>query len=173
MKRSTVLVADDDPRILAAFERSLRNVGQLLLAADAATAVRLAAIAAPHAAIVDLRLGKDSGISVILELKRIRPTMRIALLSGYLTVEEIVAATKAGADVVVPKPATPSEILRRLDDASVGVDLSQTSTLERVEWEHIHRVLADANGNVSEAARRMRMRRQVLQRRLRKPMPPG
>ena len=40
--------------------------------------------------------------------------------------------------------------------------------LERVRWEHINRVLSDCEGNVSEAARRLRMHRRTLQRILQK-----
>jgi two-component system response regulator RegA len=41
-------------------------------------------------------------------------------------------------------------------------------SLARVEWEHINRVLADAGGNVSEAARRLGLHRRSLQRKLAK-----
>jgi ActR/RegA family two-component response regulator len=49
-----------------------------------------------------------------------------------------------------------------------------TPTLARAGWEHIQRVLLDGNGNgnVSEAARRLGILRQSLQRRLRKHAPP-
>ena len=43
-----------------------------------------------------------------------------------------------------------------------------TPSLARVEWEHIQRVLADCNGNVSEAARALSMHRRSLQRKLAK-----
>ena len=43
-----------------------------------------------------------------------------------------------------------------------------TPSLARVEWEHIQRVLADAGGNVSEAARALSMHRRSLQRKLAK-----
>jgi two-component system response regulator RegA len=35
-----------------------------------------------------------------------------------------------------------------------------------VEWEYLQRVLADCQGNVSEAARRLRLHRRSLQRKL-------
>ena len=44
------------------------------------------------------------------------------------------------------------------------------SSLARVEWEHIHRVLADCSGNVSHAAILLGLHRRSLQRQLaRKP----
>jgi two-component system response regulator RegA len=44
-------------------------------------------------------------------------------------------------------------------------------TLERMQWEYIHAVLDSCQGNVSEAARRLRMHRQSLQRMLRRHPP--
>ncbi len=47
-----------------------------------------------------------------------------------------------------------------------------TPSLARVEWEHIQRVLADCDGNISEAARALSMHRRSLQRKLAKyPVP--
>jgi two-component system response regulator RegA len=39
-------------------------------------------------------------------------------------------------------------------------------SLDRVEWEHINRVLMDCQGNISEAARVLRIHRRSLQRKL-------
>jgi two-component system, response regulator RegA len=41
-------------------------------------------------------------------------------------------------------------------------------TLARVEWEHIQRVLADCDGNLSQAARLLGIHRRSLQRKLSK-----
>jgi two-component system response regulator RegA len=48
---------------------------------------------------------------------------------------------------------------------------AEAPTLARAEWEHIHRVMADCGGNVSEAARRLGIHRRSLQRKLRKRAP--
>jgi two-component system, response regulator RegA len=50
-------------------------------------------------------------------------------------------------------------------------DIHETPSLERVEWEHINRVVADTKGNLSEAARRLGIYRQTLQRRLQRKPP--
>jgi two-component system response regulator RegA len=41
-------------------------------------------------------------------------------------------------------------------------------SVERLEWEHIQRVLRDNNDNVSATARALSMHRRTLQRKLRK-----
>ena len=43
-----------------------------------------------------------------------------------------------------------------------------TLSVARLEWEHIQRVLADHDGNVSATARALNMHRRTLQRKLAK-----
>jgi two-component system response regulator RegA len=165
-----VLVVDDDERILGSWKRAARE-RNVVTAIDAATARQLAMTERPDLAIVDLRLGNTSGIDLIRELKRDLPDLMVVLCSGYLSVAAAVAAVRAGADIVVFKPITFREILQRIEESAEEPDLEDTPTLARAEWEHIMRVLADCNGNVSMAARRLGIYRSSLQRRLRKYAP--
>jgi two-component system response regulator RegA len=109
---------------------------------------------------------------LIRELRDANSQLAIALCSGYLSVDVTVAAVRAGADVIAFKPITFREIIERLDEAAAEEpDLDDTPSLARAEWEHIMRVLADCDGNVSAAARRLGIYRSSLQRRLRKYAP--
>jgi two-component system response regulator RegA len=167
---NNVLVVDDDERILGSWKRSARE-RNIVTASDAMTARQLASLERPDLAIVDLRLGNASGIDLIRELKRDLPNLMVVLCSGYLSVAAAVAAVRAGADIVVFKPITFREIMQRIEQSDDEADLEDTPTLARAEWEHIERVLADCNGNVSMAARRLGIYRSSLQRRLRKYAP--
>jgi two-component system response regulator RegA len=124
----------------------------------------------PDAAIVDLRLGDESGLELLRALKAEFPRMTLALMSGYLSTDATVLAVKAGADVVLPKPITGRDILKRLEQPHLAEtsEMGDTPTLAQAESEHIARVLTDTRGNVSEAARRLGIFRSSLQRRLRK-----
>ena len=164
-----VLVVDDDERILAACKRSGGRDRTVHTATGPTTAREIARREEPDLAIVDLRLGTESGIDLVRDLKRDAPDLIVALCSGYLSVDIAVSAVRAGADVVLFKPVTVKEVLRRLEqDVPIDPDLEETPTLARAEWEHITRVLADCNGNVSMAARRLGIYRSSLQRRLKK-----
>jgi two-component system response regulator RegA len=167
---NNVLVVDDDERILGSWKRAARE-RNVVTASDAVTARQLANSEKPDLAIVDLRLGNTSGIDLIRDLKRDLPDLMVVLCSGYLSVAAAVAAVRAGADIVVFKPITFREILQRIEERTEEPDLEDTPTLARAEWEHIMRVLADCNGNVSMAARRLGIYRSSLQRRLRKYAP--
>jgi two-component system response regulator RegA len=78
---------------------------------------------------------------------------------------------RKGAHLVLFKPVHPTEIVRQLPQGDAESHPWVTPTLARAEWEHMNRVLMDCNGNVSEAARRLGILRQSLQRRRRKHAP--
>lgn len=166
----SVLVVDDDETLLASWKRTISRDRVCATARDPATARQLAQRQQFDLAIIDLRLGTSSGIDLIRQLKREQPELTIILCSGYLSVAAAVAGMQAGADGVVFKPITFREILASLDkhDEEDATYLHETPTLARAEWEHIMRVLADCNGNVSMAARQLGIYRSSLQRRLRK-----
>lgn len=165
----SVLAVDDDEQILAGYRRGFGRERTVLTTADPAAARQMTRRERCDLAIVDLRLKGESGIALTRDLKADAPEMLIVLCSGYLSVEVAVAAVHAGADAVLFKPITARDILRRVEEGpAVEPDLEDTPTLARAEWEHITRVLADCNGNVSLAARRLGIYRSSLQRRLRK-----
>jgi two-component system, response regulator RegA len=164
-----VLAIDDDEHTLSGYKRGFGRDRTVHATADPAAARQIARRERCDLAVVDLRLQGESGISLTRELRRECPDMLIALCSGYLSVDVAVAAVHAGADAVLFKPISAKEILRRVEEGpSFEPNLDDTPTLARAEWEHITRVLADCNGNVSLAARRLGIYRSSLQRRLRK-----
>ena len=82
------------------------------------------------------------------------------MLTGYGSIPVTVAAVQAGAVNVVQKPAEVAEILQAFGGPTV--DATETPSLARTEWEHIQRVLADCDGNISSAARRLGLHRRTL-----------
>ena len=165
----SVLVLDDDVLILTAMARTLRPSRKVFTTTTTQEAAAVARREKPDLIVVDLRVGSSSGLDVVRELKAELPHSLFALVSGYLTTDVTVAAVRAGADVVLTKPVTAVEIVRRLEEESTGPDDDDpTPTLAQAESEHIARVMADCNGNISEAARRLGIYRSSLQRRLRR-----
>jgi len=165
----SILAVDDDEHVLGGYRRGFGRDRMVFTTADPVAARQIARREQCDLAIVDLRLKSDSGIALTRDLRQDCPSLLIALCSGYLSVEVAVAAVQAGADTVLFKPITAREILSRVEDGpSFEPNLDDTPTLARAEWEHITRVLADCNGNVSLAARRLGIYRSSLQRRLRK-----
>jgi two-component system, response regulator RegA len=86
-------------------------------------------------------------------------------------------AVRLGARDYLTKPADPDRILSALRGevafaASPAEAPPEIPSLDRVEWEHIQRVLTEAGGNISQAARLLGIDRRSLQRKLAKHPPP-
>jgi two-component system, response regulator RegA len=167
-----VLVVDDDDKLLRAYKR-VAGERTILTTNDVETARALARSEQPDLVIVDLRLGSGSGLDLIRYLRAELAQARIVLCSAYVSVATTVTAVHAGADMVLFKPVTLSEIVKRFEEDQEETNLGDddTPTLARAEWEHIMRVLADCDGNVTLAARRLGIYRSSLQRKLRKYAP--
>ena len=139
-------------------------------------AMELARRNAPELAVVDLRMPGPSGLTLVRDLKQLNPSTRVLVLSGFGSIATAIDALRLGATNFLPKPADADDILAAFERSEAQVfdpaaTEPETPTLARAEWEHIHRVLADCGGNVSEAARRLGIHRRSLQRKLRKRAP--
>lgn len=162
---TTVLVIDDDERVLRGWDRALRAAGKhVVVATELDEAIELDADL--DLAVVDLCLaGGASGIETIRRIKAAVPHIHAVLVSAAMSIPQAIRAIRAGADDCASKPIAPRELLSRIER---GAPLTEELlTLDEVQWEHISRVLADCNGNVSHAARTLGIHRQSLQRKLR------
>jgi len=126
----------------------------------------------PDFAVVDLSMpGGLSGLVLVEALHALSSEMRIVVLTGYASVATAVEAIKLGATHYLAKPANADEIVKafgkQLGDADAGISDHPTS-VRRLEWEHIQKVLAACDGNISAAARELGMHRRTLQRKLAK-----
>jgi two-component system response regulator RegA len=169
--RDTILLVDDDRTFSTALAGALRRRGYTpLLAHDYDDALAEAQAWSPRLAVVDLRMPGKSGLEVVAALKAVHPALDIVVLTGYGSIATAVEAIKLGAVHYLTKPASVEEILAAFDRTEPTPDVAATPDtvrpLEEVEWEHLQRVLTEAGGNVSEAARRLGMHRRSLQRKL-------
>lgn len=170
----SVLVVDDDHRFAITLATALARRGYVAhVAHDAAAALATAEAQKPSAAIVDLKLGSDDGLALIEPLRRAHPHMRILVLTGYASIATAVKAIKRGADDYLAKPVTAGAVAAVLEREARPEGSETAAPLEpmsprRLEWEHIQRVLAEHDGNISATARTLRMHRRTLQRKLAK-----
>lgn len=142
------------------------------------------------AAILDLKLQNQLSLPLIPLLRTQQPSIKIVVLTGYASIASAVEAVKLGADNYLPKPAHLNDVLAAVslnkepcaqsNTASPIAHHQQTLSLnnqantativstQRLEWEHIQRVLLKNAGNISAAARELNMHRRTLQRKLQK-----
>jgi two-component system response regulator RegA len=168
----SILIVDDDEVFCEVLADALNNRGYAVsVAHDADGAIGKASECDPEYAVIDLRIGQDSGLRVVETLHALDENTRIVMLTGYASVATAVEAIKLGAVHYLTKPADADEILAALhkDEGDASIPVSDNPlTVKRLEWEHLQKVLNECDGNISAAARKLRMHRRTLQRKLAK-----
>jgi two-component system response regulator RegA len=167
-----LLLVDDDEMLCEVLGRAFEARGYAVrIAHTSRDAIAISEASAPEYAVVDLRLPDQSGLKLITALKTISPKMRVVVLTGHGSIPTAVEAVKLGASYYLTKPVDADEVVSALQreggDDSVPIPAKPMS-VERLEWEHIQRVLRENNDNVSATARALSMHRRTLQRKLRK-----
>jgi len=121
-------------------------------------------------AIVDLRLRQDSGLAVLEQILLSCPDCRVVVLTGYGSIATAVAAVKRGAVNYLTKPVPIEQLEKALwvDLPTSEQDPAGFESLERHEQNYLEYVLLQCDGNISEAARRLGLHRQSLQRKLKR-----
>jgi DNA-binding response OmpR family regulator len=112
-----VLVADDDPDILALVSFRLERAGyDVLGATDGEEALRLALEHAPDLAVLDVMMPKLDGYEVTTRLRQNGATRRmpIILLTARVQEADIARGFEVGADDYVKKPFSPQELGARV-----------------------------------------------------------
>jgi len=169
---TSLLLVDDDEVFRETLARALTRHDIVVHNAENITqAISQATKHDPGVGIIDLCIGDESGLQLIQQLIQNNPKMRLVVLTGFASIATAVEAIKLGAKHYLTKPATVSEIMDALYSESGNADLPTTTqpmSVKKLEWEHIQKVLAEHQGNISAAARSMGMHRRTLQRKLQK-----
>jgi len=172
MSSETILVIDDDITFANTLSRALtRRNYQVVQAHTGKDAIIMAQTVCPQKVILDLKLAETSGLQILKQLMDIQPELNVIILTGYSSVTTAVEAIKLGAINYLCKPATVDEILAIFDntEGNPTTEVAETvPSVDRLEWEHIQKVLKNNAGNISATARQLDMHRRTLQRKLQK-----
>lgn len=167
--KESILLVDDDTHFCHVMDRALSRRGFAVTTTHSANAALAIARKPFDYGVVDLALGKHSGLQLLPELRAANPGMKIVIFTGYASIATTVEAIKAGADNYLAKPADADTLIRLLRGETMPEDApieSRPISLDRLEWEHIQRALLNCRGNVSATARALNMHRSTLQRKL-------
>jgi DNA-binding response OmpR family regulator len=118
--RPLVLVADDDPDILALVRFRLERDGyEVLSAPDGETALDLAMARTPDLAVLDVMMPRLDGYEVTRRLREHGPTttIPIILLTARVQEPDLERGFEAGADDYVTKPFSPQALGERVQAA--------------------------------------------------------
>jgi len=167
------LLVDDDAAFSAVLARVLQRRGeQAFTASNGNEAIVQLQNKKIDRVVLDLKLEQESGLAILQQLLTQQPALEIVILTGYSSISTAVEAIKLGATNYLCKPAGMEEIIaafavRTGGAAEVPLEDSPPS-VNRLEWEHIQKVLNHHEGNISATAKTLGMHRRTLQRKLQK-----
>ena len=173
-ERPRLLLVDDDAVFGEVLSAALERRGLAVsVARDCSQARSLLAAVQPDYAVVDLRIGDESGLALMESISQAEYPPRTVLLTGYGSIATAVQAIKLGAVHYLTKPVAVDDILTALGAGAGAMETdvpisARPLSVKRLEWEHIQRVLADNDGNISATARALGIHRRTLQRKLHK-----
>jgi DNA-binding NtrC family response regulator len=165
-----ILIVDDEPTIRRTLRIALEAMGhEVAEAASGEQALEQAELTTCDVALVDLRLGGESGLDLLEKLREGWPPLAIVVITAHPSIATAVEAMRRGAFDYLPKPFSPAEVKVVLErvaqslaelperivqtQASDGgpIEVGHRVSLERVEIEHIRRVLNQCT-SLEEAA---------------------
>jgi two-component system, NtrC family, nitrogen regulation response regulator GlnG len=114
----TILVADDDRAIRMVLNQALIRLGhEVRMTGNAATLWRWVADGEGDLVITDVVMPDENGLDLIPRIKKIRPELRIIVMSAQNTLITAVKATERGAFEYLPKPFDLRELVRVVERA--------------------------------------------------------
>jgi two-component system nitrogen regulation response regulator GlnG len=114
----TVLIADDDRSIRTVLTQALGRSGyQVRTTGNAATLWRWVEDGEGDLVITDVVMPDENGLDLIPRIRRVRPDLRVVVMSAQSTLMTAVKATQRGAFEYLPKPFDLRELLAVVDRA--------------------------------------------------------
>ena len=137
MTTSTVLVADDDAGIRTVVGQALERAGyQVRVTGTAATLWRWISDGQGNVVITDVVMPDENGLDLIPRIRKIRPELRVIVMSAQNTLLTAVKATERGAFEYLPKPFDLNDLIavvRRALEAPRQVPAQQRGEGEQQE----------------------------------------
>ena len=163
----SVLIVDDNEALIRRLAQTMETQGFKVTTAKSVTdGLDQIKLSAPAYAVVEMRLADGCGLDVISALKQQRPDARAIILTGYGNIATAVSAAKIGAIDYLVKPADAADVVSALlaPEGRNAEPPKHPMSANRVRWEHIQHIYEVCGRNVSEAARRLHMKRRSVQR---------
>ncbi|MBW6397513.1 nitrogen regulation protein NR(I) [Roseomonas sp. HJA6] len=114
----TILIADDDRAIRTVLSQALARSGyQVRATSSAATLWRWVEDGEGDLVITDVVMPDENGLDLVPRIKRVRPELRVVVMSAQSTFATAVKATQRGAFEYLPKPFDLKELLAVVERA--------------------------------------------------------
>jgi len=158
MTNSTILIADDDRAIRTVLSQALGRMGHdVRTTGNAATLWRWVSDGEGDLIITDVVMPDENGLDLIPRIKKMRPELRIIVMSAQNTLLTAVKATERGAFEYLPKPFDLRELISVVERALTAPSIAVNGDAEHAEeqlpligrspaMQEIYRVLARLMG---------------------------
>ena len=137
MKR-TILIAEDEEKMRRILEVNLQDQFRVLLAKDGEEALRLFKEKEVNLLLTDMRMPERDGLSLLHEVKRLKPEIPVILITAYGTIESAVSAMKEGATDYLLKPIKMEEVELVIQRALLQTDLIDENRKLREEIKSLY-----------------------------------
>ncbi len=133
MSRRRILIAEDEAKMRRVLELNLRGRYDVDFASNGQEALALVQGKAIDLVLTDMKMPVKDGISLLHDVKRIKPGLPVILVTGYGSVETAVKAMKEGAYDYIVKPLKMDEIEMVIEKALTHADLVRENRYLRAE----------------------------------------
>ncbi len=130
-----ILLADDEPTLLATFAEALRIANHnVTTACDGQDALKAFAAGRFDAVICDVRMPKLDGLAVLREVRRQAPGTDVLLMTAHANVSDAITALKSGAADYLIKPFSLEELVLRVERISRERTLKKELAYAKRRW---------------------------------------
>jgi two-component system nitrogen regulation response regulator GlnG len=133
---STILVADDDRAIRTVLSQALGRLGHdVRTTGNASTLWRWVSDGDGDLVITDVVMPDENGLDLVPRIKKLRPELRVIVMSAQNTLLTAVKATERGAFEYLPKPFDLRELINVVQRALTAPHVGPAVTLDDDEGE--------------------------------------
>jgi len=118
-----ILIADDHEIVRSGFREFITNEKDMQVVAEAKTGdevINLVRQGEFDVVLLDISMPKKNGIDTLHIIRKIRPSLRVLILSGYPEEQYAVNMLRSGASGYIAKNAPPEELIRAIRTVACG-----------------------------------------------------
>lgn len=126
MEQMTILLVDDEERLLSTTKKLFDKIGiEALTANSGREALELLQSREVDVIFLDIKMPGMDGIETLQRIKKSHPLTEVIILTGHATMETAVEGLKLGAQDYLIKPVSMKDFLKKAEEAFEKVTLQK------------------------------------------------
>lgn len=133
-----LIITDDHPLVRKGLVTMLSNdsnINKIMEASNISEALRAIEIEKPDIALIDLKLGSEDGLEVVVKGKEISSGTKFIILTSYISREEFLRAEKIGIDGYLLKDAFTEDIIYAINIVLRGKKYYDSGIIKYKDYE--------------------------------------